>query len=166
MPYVTYFLLDFNHLNTVSLLHIGHASFPLVYHWDKFPYVGKSFIIHNNDACNLNVCCVDALYIIRHSIHNSSKSSTNSCKYTSILFLGALVLGINKDNNIYGSFIHLHWGKLYGISTTGHMLYDVLILPNGLKPSLVKPSCNWGIPQQTSMLFIKLFSHYWISWMF
>jgi hypothetical protein len=78
--------------------------------------------------------------VIRPSFYNSCKSYTNGYKYTSISFPGALDPRISKDNNIYGSFIHLHGSKLYGISTTGHMLYDVLILPNGLKPSLAKPS--------------------------
>ena len=41
--------------------------------------------------------------------------------------------GIIKDNIIFGSFIHIRGGKLYRINTTGHMLYVVLILPNGLK---------------------------------
>ncbi|KAM3684554.1 hypothetical protein ACJW31_11G052400 [Castanea mollissima] len=119
---------------------MGHANFPLVDHPDKFAYAGKSLIVHNNDACNLNECCIDASYVLTPSFHNSFKSSTNGRKYTSILFPGALRPGISKDKIIYGSFIHLHGGKLYGISTTGHMLYDVLMLPNGLNPSLAKPS--------------------------
>ena len=117
-----------------------HANFPLVDHPYKFAYAGKSFIVHNNAICNLNECCVDVPYVLMPSFHNSFKSSTNGYKYTSILFLGALRPGISKDKIIYGSFIHLHEGKLYGISTTGHMLYDVLMLPNGLNSSLAKPS--------------------------
>jgi len=64
----------------------------------------------------------------------------NGCKYISISFPGAVGPGISNDNIIFGAFIHLHGGKLYGANTTGHILYDVLILPNGLKPSFAKPS--------------------------
>jgi len=36
--------------------------------------------------------------------------------------------------------MYLQGGKLYGIKTTGHTLYELLIFPNGLKPSLARPS--------------------------
>jgi hypothetical protein len=49
-------------------------------------------------------------------------------------------LGISKDNIKFGAFIHLHGGILYSANTTGHILYDILVLLNGLKPSLAKPS--------------------------
>jgi hypothetical protein len=71
----------------------------------------------------------------------------------------------SKDNIICGSFIHFHGGKLYTINITGHMLYDVLILPNGLKPSLAKPSRIAGILSKPIMFFIKFFSHNRIGWM-
>jgi hypothetical protein len=45
------------------------------------------------------------------------------------------------------------------------MLYDVLILPNGLKPSLAKPSRIAGILSKPIMFFIKFFSHNRIGWM-
>jgi hypothetical protein len=62
---------NFNHLDVVTLLRTGHASFPLVHHPNKFPYAKKLFIVHNNVACNLNVCYVDASYISTPSFHNS-----------------------------------------------------------------------------------------------
>jgi len=55
-------------------------------------------------------------------------------------FPRALGLGINVDIMKLGSFIHLQSGKLYEIKTTGHTLYELLIFPNGLKPSLARPS--------------------------
>ena len=36
--------------------------------------------------------------------------------------------------------MHNQDGKLYAVSTTGHMLYDKLISPNGLNPSAASPS--------------------------
>jgi hypothetical protein len=76
--------------------------------------------------------------VVIPSFHNSCKSSIRGCKYTSMSFLSAVRLGIIKDNIIFGSFIDIHRSKLYGINTTSHMLYVVLILLN--KPSLTKPS--------------------------
>ncbi|KAA0042936.1 hypothetical protein E6C27_scaffold75G00030 [Cucumis melo var. makuwa] len=40
-----------------------------------------------------------------------------------------------QDRKVNGAFIHFQGGKLYGMSITGHMLYDVLMFPNGLNPS-------------------------------
>ena len=153
-------------LSTVLILVTnGHTNFPLVDHLVKFVYARKSFIVHNNVAYNLNECCIDVSYILMPLFHNSFKSSTNGRKYTSIFFLGALRPRISKDKIIYRSFIHLHWGKLYGISTTGNMLYDVLMmLPNGLKPLLVKPSHTLReFAANQTCFFIKFFPHYWIS---
>ncbi|TYK07950.1 hypothetical protein E5676_scaffold265G00680 [Cucumis melo var. makuwa] len=42
---------------------------------------------------------------------------------------------MSKDRKVNGAFIHFQGGKLYGMSITGHMLYDVLMFPNGLNPS-------------------------------
>ena len=36
--------------------------------------------------------------------------------------------------------MHIHGGRLYGIKITGHMLYELLIEPKGLKPSKASPS--------------------------
>lgn len=41
---------------------------------------------------------------------------------------------MSRDRKINDAFIHFQWGKLYGMSITDHMLYDVLMFPNGLKP--------------------------------
>ena len=138
---------------------MGHTNFPLVDHPNKFAYARKSFIVHNNAAWNLNECCVDASYVLMPSFHYSFKPSTNGRKYTSILFLGALHPGISKDKIIYGSFIHLHRGKLYNISTTGHMLYDILMLPTGLKSSLVKPSWILREFAANQVCFLSNFFH-------
>jgi hypothetical protein len=42
-----------------------------------------------------------------------------------------------------GCFMHIQGGKLYGISMTGQVLCDVLILPNGLNPSDNRPSLTF-----------------------
>jgi hypothetical protein len=40
-------------------------------------------------------------------------------------------------------FMHIQGGKLYGISITCQVLWDVLILPKELNPSEVKPRCTF-----------------------
>ena len=40
-------------------------------------------------------------------------------------------------------FIHIQGGKLYGIRTIGHMLYEIDIFPKELNPSLAKPSLTF-----------------------
>ena len=55
-------------------------------------------------------------------------------------FLGVVGPGISNDNMKNCCFMHNHGGKLYRIRTTGHMLWVIDILLNGLKPSLANPS--------------------------
>jgi hypothetical protein len=130
----------FKYLNDVSLLHIGHARFSVVTHPDNLPYAGKSFIVHNNVACNWNVYFFYASYTHIPSFYKFFKSSTNGRKYTSIFFSGSEGLWIIMDNIKFGLFIHIHGGRLYNVNITAYMLYVVLILPYGLKSSLAKPS--------------------------
>ena len=61
----------------------------------------------------------------------------------SMSFPGAVGLGISSDNMKNVCVIHIQGGKLYGIRTTGHMLYEIDIFPKGLNPSLAKPSLTF-----------------------
>ena len=47
---------------------------------------------------------------------------------------------MSKDRKVNGAFIYFQGGKLYGMSITSHMLYDVLKFLDGLNPS--KESAN------------------------
>jgi hypothetical protein len=47
-------------------------------------------------------------------------------------------------------FMHIQGGKLYGISITGQVLWDMLILPNGLNPSEVRPSLTFLLSDEKS----------------
>ena len=47
-------------------------------------------------------------------------------------------------------FIHIQGGKLYGISITSQVLLDVLILPNRLNPSEVRPSLTFLLSDEKS----------------
>ena len=58
-------------------------------------------------------------------------------------FSSAVGPGISSDNIKNVCFIHIKGGKLYGIRTTGHMLYEIDIFPKGLNPSLAKPSLTF-----------------------
>ena len=47
--------------------------------------------------------------------------------------------------------MHIYGGKLYGTSTTGHMLLLVLMFPNGLNPSLAKPSLTLRFSEENGL---------------
>ena len=51
--------------------------------------------------------------------------------------------GINSDNMKDVCFTNIQGGKLYGIRTTSHMLYEIDIFPKGLNPSLAKLSLTF-----------------------
>ena len=54
-------------------------------------------------------------------------------------FPGEFVLGIRSVSIKYSFLMHNQGRKLYAVSTTGHILYDILISPNGLNPSEASP---------------------------
>ncbi|CAN0847946.1 hypothetical protein LINGRAHAP2_LOCUS5254, partial [Linum grandiflorum] len=58
----------------------------------------------------------------------------------SISFPGVFFPGTMLDKSIPVDFIHSHGGVLYGIRMIGQVLWLLLILPNGLKPSVASPS--------------------------
>ena len=97
-------------------------------------------MVHNIVVRIQKFCFVEASYVSAPTSHNSFNSSINGCKYISMSFPGAVGPGIRSDNMKNVCFIHIQGGKLYGIRTTGHMLYEIDIFPKGLNPSLAKSS--------------------------
>ena len=100
-------------------------------------------MVHIIAACIQKICFVEASYVSTPTSHNSFNSSINGCKYISMSFPGAVGPGIRSDNMKNVCFIHIQGCKLYGIRTTGHMLYEIYIFPKGLNPSLAKPSLEF-----------------------
>ena len=47
-------------------------------------------------------------------------------------------------------FMHIQGSKLYGTSIIGQVLWDVLIFPNGLNPSEVRPSLAFLLSDEKS----------------
>ena len=82
---------------------------------------------------NLNSSPVEPSLNTTPVSHNSYSSSISGCKKTSMSFPGALRPGISNVHIKYDVFMHNHGGKLYAVKTTGHILYDKLMSPNGLK---------------------------------
>ena len=105
-----------------SLLHIGHARYPLVLYLDKFLYVEKLFMIHRIEACNLKLLQLTESYICTLFSHNSFISLIKGHRYTSISLPGAFESGINSDIKINDSFMHFQGDTLHTTSITGHML--------------------------------------------
>jgi len=60
--------------------------------------------------------------------------------YTSRFILGPFGPGISNESIKLGCFIHIHGGRLYGIKITGQVLWEIVIVLKGLKPSEAKPS--------------------------
>src|SRR5688572_220378 len=50
---------------------------------------------------------------------------------------------MSKDIKQFVGFTHSHGGRLSGVTSTGHILYWVLMLPNGLNPSVAKASLRF-----------------------
>ena len=55
--------------------------------------------------------------------------------------------------------IHSHGGRLYGTTNTGHMLYEVVMLPNGLKPSVARPSLRFLASSANHRYFLSKSFH-------
>ena len=129
------FLLCFNLTACVFSSHIGHARYPLTQHPAKFPYAGKSLIVHKKIAQRLKLSCRYASYAVMPTSHNNLKSSTKGAKYTSISFPGCLGPEINRISIINFLFMHNHRGRLYVIIKTGQQLYVQFINLWGFTPS-------------------------------
>jgi hypothetical protein len=54
-----------------------------------------------------------------------------------------LSLGNNKAIMKFDSAMHTHGGMLYSRTNTGHILYQLFMLPNGLKPAVARPSLRF-----------------------
>jgi hypothetical protein len=61
-------------------------------------------------------------------------------------FDGELDPGINKAIMKFDSSMHTHGGMLYNTANTDHILYELFMLPNGLKPSVARPSIRFLAP--------------------
>jgi hypothetical protein len=43
----------------------------------------------------------------------------------------------------FDSSLHTHGGMLYDTTNTGRKLYELVMLPNGLKPSVARPNLRF-----------------------
>jgi hypothetical protein len=59
--------------------------------------------------------------------------------------------------------MHIQGGKLYGTSITGQVLWNVLILPNGLNQSKVWPSLTFLLSDEKSRCKLSNDFHAWSS---
>ena len=110
---------------------------------ERIAYARKSLMIHNIAARIQKFCFVEASYVSTPTSHKSFNSSINGCKHMPMSFPSAVGPGISSDNMKNVCFIHIQGGKLYGIRTTDHMLYEIDIFPKGLNPSLAKPGLTF-----------------------
>jgi hypothetical protein len=59
--------------------------------------------------------------------------------------------------------MHIQWVKLYGTIITGHVLWDVLMFPNRLKPSKHSPSLTFLLSTANSSYKLSNNCHAWPS---
>jgi hypothetical protein len=87
------------------------------------------------------------------------------------IFYGELGPGINKAIMKFDSSMHTHGGMLYDTTNTGHKLYELFILQNGLKPWVARPSLRFlASSANSSQLILNSFnaspSTRWLSSLF
>src|SRR6266508_4050833 len=97
---------------------------------------------HITAACRSNIIPVNASNV-RTPSQSSSNSSMRGCRNTSKSFPGDLGPGMSNTILKLDSSIHAQGGRLYGTINTSHMLYEELIMPNELKPSVESPSLKF-----------------------
>ena len=73
-------------------------------------------------------------YVRTLNVNRFFNSSIYGYRYTSISLPGDLRPKTSNDMKKFDSFMHFHDGKLNKINTTEHILYGVLIWPNGFNP--------------------------------
>ena len=71
------------------------------------------------------------------SFHKVSISCIRGSRKTSISMPGCLGLCISTDSKRYFLFWHNHVGRLYIVSINGHVLWVLLLSPNGFIPSVL-----------------------------
>ena len=59
----------------------------------------------------------------------------------------------------FDSSIHTHGGMLYDTTNTNHILYELVMLPNGLKPSIARPSLMFLASFANSSQFLSKSFH-------
>src|SRR6266542_597246 len=78
--------------------------------------------------------CLNSSHTSSPSFHSFPISSSNSSRNTSISFPGYFRPWISIDSIRYFHFIHSHEGMLRMDRTTGHVLCELLMSPNGFIP--------------------------------
>ena len=71
--------------------------------------------------------------------------------------------GISNESIEYSDFMHIQGGILYVINITGHVLRDILMVRNGLNPSLANPSLTLRESSAKSGCNLSKSIHAWPS---
>jgi hypothetical protein len=101
-------------------------------------------------------------HVFRHHPRVIS-SSIRGCKNKSKSVAGNFGPGISKDMKQFEGFRHSHCGRFKGATNTGHMLYVVMKLPNGLKPSVATQSLRFLTSSLKSGYLLSKCFHAWPS---
>src|SRR6266508_1823769 len=87
--------------------------------------------------------CFNSSHTSSPSFHSFAISSSNGSRNTSISFLDCFGLWISIDSIRYFCFIHSHEGMLRMDRTTGQVLCELLMSPNGFIPLVLNANLTF-----------------------
>src|SRR6266540_3907423 len=106
--------------------------------------------------------CLNSSHTSSPSFHSFPISSSNGSRNTSILFPGCFGPWIYIDSIRYFRFIYSHEGMLRMERTTGQVLCEVLMSPNGFIPSVLNVNLTFLGSSPKFGYMVSIFLH-WLA---
>src|SRR6266540_3376159 len=106
--------------------------------------------------------CLNSSHTSSPSFHSFAISSNNGSRNTSISFLGCFGPWISIESIWYFRFIHSHEGMLRMERTTGQVLCEVLMSPNGFTPSVLNANLTFLGSSPKFEYMVPIFLH-WLA---
>src|SRR6266508_1643199 len=106
--------------------------------------------------------CLNSSHTSSPSFHSFAISSSNGSRNTSISFPGCFGPWISIDSIRYFYFIHSHEGMLRMDRTTGQVLCELLMSPNGFIPSVLNANLTFLGSSPNLGLIVSIFLH-WLA---
>src|SRR5438105_13240375 len=113
-------------------------------------------------ARNVKHSCLNSSHTSSPSFHSFPISSSNGSRNTSISFPGCFGPWISIDSIRYFRFIHSHEGMFRIDRTTGHVLCEVLMSPNGFIPLVLNANLTFLGSSPNLGYMVSIFLH-WLA---
>src|SRR5438128_5967467 len=111
-------------------------------------------------ACNVKHSCLNSSHTSSPSFHIFAMSSSNGSRNTSISFPGCFGPWISIDSIRYFRFIHSHEGMVRMDRTTGQVLCELLMSPNGFIPSVLNANLTFLGSSPNLGRIVSIFLHW------